>query len=130
MSAGIYNLTIEQGTDWNLLFVWKDNAGVAHDLTGYSARMQIRETIDSKLPLLCASTDAGSILLGGVDGTVEISFSENMTKAVKINPALFGLWQDGKEGALFVYDLEIINSDGKVRRLLQGAVFFVPEVTR
>jgi hypothetical protein len=130
MSAGIYNLTIEQGTDWRLLFVWKDNAGDSRDLTDYSARLQIRETIDSKLALLSASTDDGTILLGGVDGTVEINFSENLTKAVKINPALFGLWQDGKEGALFVYDLEIIDSTGKVRRLLQGAVFFVPEVTR
>lgn len=130
MSAGIYNLTIEQGTDWRLLFVWKDSAGDTHDLTDYSARLQIRETIDSKLTLLSASTDDDTILLGGADGWVEINFSENLTKAVKINPALFGLWQDGKEGALFVYDLEIIDPIGKVRRLLQGAVFFVPEVTR
>lgn len=130
MSAGIYNLTIEQGTDWRLLFVWKDSAGDPHDLTDYSARLQIRETIDSKLTLLSASTDDDTILLGGADGWVEINFSENLTKAVKINPALFGLWQDGKEGALFVYDLEIIDATGKVRRLLQGAVFFIPEVTR
>lgn len=129
MSAGIYNITIEQGADWRLYFTWRDTLGDPRDLTGWSARMQIRENYASKSPLLNLGTIDGSIMLGNTDGTVSIHVVGSTTQGIKVNPVDL-VWQDGKEGVPFVYDLEMVDPEGVVKRLLQGAVFFVPEVTR
>ena len=43
MSAARYNLVIDQGSDFAVNFTVKDN-GSAKDLTGYSARAQMRTT--------------------------------------------------------------------------------------
>lgn len=129
MSAGIYNITIEQGADWRLYFVWKDVLGEPRNLTGWSARMQIRDNYGAKTPLLDLSSANGSITIGDESGTVSIVVSSELTQSVKVKPIDL-IWQDGKEGVSFVYDLEMIDPEGVVKRLLQGAVFFVPEVTR
>lgn len=129
MSAGIYNITIEQGADWRLLFVWKDQAGNPHNLTGWTARMQVRETVDSKTALFDLTTENGQIAIGNENGTVEIKIPAAMSQEVKANPKNL-VWQDGKQGVSFSYDLELIDTQGIVTRLLQGAAFFVPEVTR
>lgn len=129
MSAGIYNVTIEQGADWRLLFVWKDNTGEPHDLSGWTGRMQVRETLAGKSALLNLTTENGQITLGGADGTVEVTIPAAMSQEVKPNLSKLS-WQDGKQGVSFAYDLELIDPAGKVTRLLQGAAFFVPEVTR
>jgi len=47
MAAGRYLLTIEQGATTDLLLEYKDSNGNPVDLSGYTARMQIRPTIDS-----------------------------------------------------------------------------------
>lgn len=129
MSAGIYNITIEQGADWHLYFVWRNAISEPRDLSGWSARMQIRETVASKTPLVALGTEDGSIMLGNTSGTVSISLPASLTQPIKINPASL-VWQDGKQGVPLVYDLEMIDPEGVVKRLLQGGVFFVPEVTR
>lgn len=129
MSAGIYNITIEQGADWRLLFVWKDTAGEPHDLTEYTARMQVRASFDAKTPIFNLTTENGGIYLGGIEGTVDVNIAAAVTQGVKVNRNELS-WQDGKEGMTFAYDLEMIDGEGRVKRLLQGAVFFIPEVTR
>ncbi len=43
MTAAAYNLTIDQGSDFALDLVVKED-NVAKDLTGYSARAQMRNT--------------------------------------------------------------------------------------
>ena len=44
MAAAQYDILIEQGATFSRTFVWKDSSEVAVDLTGYTARMQIRKT--------------------------------------------------------------------------------------
>lgn len=129
MSAGIKNITVEQGADWRLLFVWKDKDNEPRNLTGWSGRMQVRETVESKNVLFDLTTANGKIAIGNENGTVEIKIPAAMSQEVKHNPKAL-VWAEGKQGVTFTYDLEMIDPAGNVTRLLQGAVFFVPEVTR
>lgn len=129
MSAAIYNITIEQGANYMLDFLLTNSLGAPINLTGRTARMQVRETLTSKTPLLNLTTENSGITLGGQSGRVLLTATSEQTRTIKYNPALLS-WQDGKEGANYIYDLEVIGPNAKVRRLLQGSVFFVPEVTR
>lgn len=114
------NLTIYQGATFDDSAVWKAGETKASvqpvDLTGCTARMQIREKIDSPTPLLELTTENGRIVLGGVTGEIAFSLDPVLTAALT--------WRSG------VYDLEIVYPDGAVRRLFSGAVTVSREVTR
>ena len=50
MSAGKFDITIEEGTDFNLKLDYKDSNDATIDLSsGFNARMQIRESIGGTL---------------------------------------------------------------------------------
>lgn len=117
MAAGIYDITIEQGANLSLPLTWKDGNGDPVDITGYSARMQIRENFDSDDFIVSLTSDAGGgIMLGGAAGTVTIAMSAALTASLAQVDA--------------VYDLELISVSGFVTRLTQGRVFISREVTR
>lgn len=115
--AGKRNLTIEQGTTFRKSWTWRAGSpSAAVDLTGCTARMQIRAKVDSAAILLELTTENNRIVLGGVAGTIDLIVSAADTAALA--------WKSG------AYDLEIVFADGTVRRLLKGSVFIDPEVTR
>ena len=116
MSAATYNFEIEQGTSLNKPVVWKDSNGVVVNLTGYTARMQIRETIDSDEVLLELSTANGKIVLTPAQGKVTLEFDPEDTSGE--------FWTRGR------YDLELTSGSGFVTRLLKGKVTLSKEVTR
>lgn len=115
MTAGIYNFIIEQGATWNPIITWKDNTGTAINLTGYSARLQIRDAINS-ISTIVSLTSASGITLGGSAGTIAPLLSATATAALDFDDA--------------VYDLELVSGSGIVYRLLQGSVSLSKEVTR
>jgi len=117
MAAGRHNFTIEQGATFDELITYKDAAGNPVDLTGYTARMQIREKITDATPVHSMDTTTGGITMGGTAGTIQLFISDADTAAMNMP----------KGG---VYDLEIVSPTGKVTRLLEGKVIFSPEVTR
>lgn len=116
MSAGIYNITADQGATFDQTITWKDSAGVLVNLTGYTARMDIRETITSSTPALQLTTANSRIVLGGASGTVRLTVSAADMAAL---PA-----------GQYVYDLELVSSTGIVTRLIQGDWIVPGEVTR
>lgn len=116
MSASIYNLNIEQGATFTRTITWKDSTGAAINLTGYTARMQIRERVESSTALVSLTNSSG-ITLGGAAGTVVITVTAALTDALP----------NMKKG---VYDLELVSAGGIVTRLLQGEVVVSPQVTR
>jgi hypothetical protein len=116
MSASIYNINIEQGATFTRTITWKDSAGAAINLTGYTARMQIRERVESSTALVSLTSSSG-ITLGGAAGTVVITITATQTDALP----------NMKKG---VYDLELVSAGGIVTRLLQGEVVVSPQVTR
>lgn len=113
--AGILNITIEQGATFNPVLTWKDENGVVIDLTGYSARMQIRDTVDATSFIAELTDLTGEIVLGGTAGTITFNLSAAATAAFTFDSA--------------VYDLELVNGT-IVNRLLKGEVILSKEVTR
>lgn len=115
--AGTLHITIEQGATFNPVLTWKDQAGALIDLTGYTARMQVRPTVDDTgTPLLDLDTTNGKIVLGGTAGTITFAVPAVDTAALVFDEA--------------VYDLELIDGAGEVTRLLKGDVYLSPEVTK
>lgn len=86
------------------------------NLTGFTARMQIRSTLEDTTVLVSLTTENGGIILGGVAGTIALLLTAAATAAFTFSNA--------------VYDLEIIDAGGIVTRLLSGNVILSKEVTR
>ena len=129
MQAGVYDIHIDQGADWSLNLTWKDGTGTPVNLTGYTARLQIRKSYDASTTKLSLTSSGGGIVLGGSGGTVAITATKTQTTAIALD-YLSLFWNDDKQAQRMVYDLEMESSGGVVTRLLQGAAFVYPEVTR
>lgn len=112
--AGIYHFAIDQGATLDRLITWTNAAGTPYDMTGWTARMQIRERAGGQL-YASFTTEAGSIVLGAVDGTIRIKATAAATAA--------WTWKSGR------YDLELVDATGQVTRLLEGTVRLSLEVT-
>jgi hypothetical protein len=115
MAAGQHDITIEQGTTFQMNLVWEYD-GDPIDLTGYTARMQVRRTHRSDSALLTFTTENGAITLGGAAGTIQIVGAASLTDDVPSKPC--------------VYDLEMVSPGGIVTRLIEGTATVTPEVTR
>lgn len=109
-----------QGADFQFTFTWKDESGALQNLTGYSARMQIREREESPNPLIELTNANSRILLGGVSGFITLKLSSTET-----NSFVASDWADPH-----VYDVEVMDGSGKVTRLLRGPLANFREVTR
>lgn len=117
MTAFKLNLKIDQGATFTKVVTWKTGSpALPVNLTGCSARMQVRETLEATEKLLELTSENGGITLGGALGTVALRVEADDTAAFT--------WSSG------VYDLEIEFVGGTVRRLLAGTVTVSPEVTR
>jgi hypothetical protein len=114
--AGKLNMVIEQGTTFNPILTYTDENNVAIDLTGYTARMQIRLKRTSAAFLHELTTEGVGIVLGGVAGTITLLITDTDTMAFTFKSA--------------VYDLELISAGGIVTRLLRGSVSLSTEATK
>jgi hypothetical protein len=112
-----YNLEIKQGATLSLVATWRDSAGTAINLGGYTARLNVRETYSSTIVVLTLTTENGGITLGGAAGTITLAATATVTAA--LTAPFRG-----------VYDLELVSGGGVVTRLLEGLVIITPEVTR
>lgn len=112
-APGYLNLICYQGATFDYLLTWK-TSGTAVDLTGYTARMQVREDFTSSTAVLSLTNGSG-ITLGGTAGTILLATSAGTTAALAAGD--------------YVYDLELVNSN-IVTRLVQGKFTVDPEVTR
>ncbi len=117
VTPGKYTLKIYKGATFDITMTWKTGDPPAPvDLTGCSARLQIRASVDSTVAAADLSTSNGKIILGGTAGTIRLVLSAAETSALGLEAG--------------VYDLEIISAGGLVTRLLQGRVKTYAEVTR
>lgn len=112
-APGYLNLICYQGASFDYTLTWK-SAGTPVDLTGYSARMQVREDYTSSTAVLSFTNGTG-ITLGGTAGTILIATTAGTTANLAAGD--------------YVYDLEMV-SGGTVTRLVQGKFTVDPEVTR
>ncbi len=116
MAAGNYAIICEQGATLIVNLTYKQANGVVFNLTGYDARMQVRETIESVDVVLELDVAAGRIVLGGVLGTIILEVTHQDTDALLAGE--------------YVYDLELISPADQVTRLIEGSFSVVAQVTR
>lgn len=108
MPAVKKNITIEQGATFKLVLTWKDSKSRPINLTGYSARLQVRAALGDAAVLIDASTANGKIVLGTTNGLITVTLTDEETQALT--------FQSG------VYDLKVTPPDGASVRLMQGSV--------
>lgn len=109
-----HNFTIYQGATFSHVLTWRDSSEALVNLTGYTARMQIRNRIGGDT-IASLTTENGKISLGGSAGTITLTIAAADTAAIT-------------EGG--VYDLELVSGGGIVTRLLEGSVTLSKEVTK
>lgn len=105
-------MTIEQGATFSRNMVWKIN-GNPVDLTGYSARMKMRNK--TGVQALSITSSAGGGVTLGSSGEIAILLSATSTS--RLSPGKYS------------YDLELESPDGVVTRLIKGVLTVSAEVT-
>lgn len=117
MTATKLDISIEQGAKFEISIAVRNNDRTVKNLTGYSARMQIRADYSSIDVLLEASTDDGTIDINAPGGIVTINIGADLTTPLTWTAA--------------VYDVEIYTIDPtEVIRILEGSASLSLEVTR
>ena len=106
------NLTIDQGSNFFSSVSVEGANGLPFDLTGYTARGQIRRSY------LSTTAYAFTALINNpTDGEIDISLGNTATSQMK----------PGR----YVYDIEIVQgTSGEVTRVVEGQVEVTPGVTR
>jgi hypothetical protein len=115
MEPGVYDFTVYQGATFTRTFVWTTD-GDPVDLTGRTARMQIRPSFGSSEVYLDATTENGLITITALTGEVTLTIPADVSEGFT--------WRCGR------YDIELVASDDSVVRLVQGAVTVSKEITR
>lgn len=116
MPAGIYDIVCEQGATFVRTLNWLDENETPINLTGFTARMDVRVTTQATTPLVTLTTENGGIVLGDQTGEITLTLSAEETDDLPAKKA--------------VYDLELVSGSGVVTRLLQGSFTISPQVTR
>jgi hypothetical protein len=105
VNPGRYNITVINGTTFQLSPVWKvDNLPV--DITGYSADMQVRDISNNLVVEL--STSNGKATINGALGQVVLTLTATQTSAGNL-PA-----------GTYTYALNLTSPGSIVYQILQG----------
>ena len=126
MAAGRYSFIVEQGSTKQFEIIYSDANSTPVDLTGYSARMQIRPSAGSSTLYATLSSslwpDGTGLNLQGLDGTKPYASG---SIGVTISAATSSLFDFGEAS----YDLELYYGS-TVTRILEGKVKLSKEVTK
>lgn len=116
MTAALLNLELDKGSTWKHTFkLNQGKSSVPMDLTGYTAKMQIRKSATSPTVLFELSTLNGRLIIEH-PGVLKILVTDEDTGDMTFNSA--------------VYDLEITSADGETTRIVQGTITATQQVTR
>lgn len=123
-----HDLTCKAGTTWRKPFVLMTSTTTPEviDLTGFSARMHVRESIDATTVLVylatadlvvdTGTTNWGEIEIDAADGRVRLYISDEVTSTFPIGS--------------YVYDVELVSTAGEVDCPMFGKFKVSGEVTR
>ena len=102
MAAGVYNISIEQGSTWELRLEIDSQVGVDKNMTGYTVASKIGKSYYDTNP-------------------VSMNFAYIVQQS-----GIFKIWLTAAQTALldpaheYVYDVEITDGSGVVTRMIQG----------
>lgn len=103
-----YNLKVKRGATMDKQFLWS-TGGVPNDLTGYTAKFQIRGRVEDTETLLELTTGAGITLNSPTTGYVRIQRTAAQTLALTFSRGWYGVSL-------------IRTSDGFTKVLIEGDV--------
>ena len=118
MISGKYDFIVEEGSTFDEYVIWKDKDGNAHDVTGYTAKMEIRQNKADT-----SAIDEVTVSVGTTDGRFDLDMTSTETRALSFNGRAF-------------YDLEVspggedCHTAADVIRILEGVITLSREVTR
>ena len=86
------------------------------DISGYTARMQLRQPLESSTKILDLTSGTGELVLGTTSGKITVTLAASATATLDFQTAL--------------YDLELVSTGGIVTRIASGTITLNKEVTR
>lgn len=115
-NGNVYDIVADKGAVLNRSVALKSARRQPVDITGYTGRMHIRETISSTEIIEAQTTENNRLKVNGPEGEILITI-----------PAIEMETVDAGD---YVYDLEIESPEGEVTRVIHGTFEVRPEVTR
>jgi hypothetical protein len=110
--AVVSNLSIDQGTTYSVTIAVTDNTNTARDLTGYTARSQLRKSYYTT-----ANTSFTVNIDNPLEGEIDLSLTATQTSGLK--------------AGRYVYDVELVaNATSAVERIVEGIITVYPEATK
>lgn len=119
MPAAKLNLVIEQGATFTHQLQLRNGPDIyspIKDLTGYTARIQLRSDINSPDVILELTTANGRIEINPLEGKILLKLNAAETAVLEFSKA--------------VYDMEVSSPTGEVTRVVQGNFSLSKQVTR
>ena len=118
MQPAHIDLDVYKGSTFVKVIQWKTGTPpVAVNLTGCTARMQLRKAVNDTTVLDTLTTENGKLVIHEpLNGKFKIVIPASTSTAYTFTSA--------------VYDLEIIFADQTVTRVIEGCLTAAPEVTR
>jgi hypothetical protein len=104
MAAGVFNFKVNQGETFNPSITWKDSNGSAYDITGYTAKMQVRRFEGGAMDIPT-----------GTDGVINLLLTATETAALTADT--------------YIYDLLLDDGSGVKTRILEGTFTVKAQVT-
>lgn len=109
--ATVANIFIDQGSDYSNIITVASTNGSPLDLTGYSAASQLRKSYSSS-----TAYNFTSSIYNAVQGKVRIQLSAEQSEAIP----------PGR----YLYDLEVTSPSGGKKRVVEGIVTVLPQITK
>ena len=113
--AGQKNFEVDQNATFSFILQYKDDNGNAIDLTGASAKMQIRDSKSSTKLAVTLTSPLGGITIDGPRGTVSVKMTPTQTNKLFYPKSS--------------YDIMIIDSNSNKTKLLEGFMTLNRSVT-
>jgi len=108
MAAGIYNLSIEQGSSWELQMAIDSTVGVNLDITGYTFEAKIARSYYDEDPITMSVA-----IVNTTTGTIKLSLSPSQTTTL--------------DSAIeYIYDVDMTSTTDTVTRLMEGRATISP----
>ena len=114
-----------QGATFGMTITIKHANNAVQNLTGYTARMQIRTGYDAASATESLTSSNGEITIVPAEGNLIFELASTRTANIPVNLA-----NGYPPKSSYVYDLELVDSASKVSKLLYGIVDVYGEVTR
>jgi hypothetical protein len=113
--AGQKNFEVDQNATFSFILEYKDDNDNAIDLTGASAKMQIRDTKGGSKLAATLTSPSGGITINGPTGTLNIKMTPTQTNKLFYPKSS--------------YDVMVVDSNGNKIKLLEGFMTLNRSVT-